>query len=357
MTNIAFDQIPDSFSADAQAPLPSRAEAARPWLRFWLKVIAFMICCMVIVGGATRLTNSGLSITEWQPLLGVIPPLNAADWQAAFGKYQMSPQYKLQNLGMSLSEFQFIFWWEWAHRFLGRLIGIPFLAILAMGLFGRLERSQWARMFGLFVLLGLQGALGWYMVKSGLVDRVDVSQYRLAAHLTLAILFFSCVLWTLFSIGKRHMFPRNLDQWTALLLMAFVLAQIAAGGFVAGLDAGQGYNTWPLMDGAWVPDGLNAMQPLWRNIFENVLTVQFNHRVIAYLLLVLAAWHALRTFTLSGMLLVYAVLTQASIGILTLLLHVPIGVALIHQSGALVVVTAAVWNLHKKTLVAEISKL
>ncbi len=353
MTNVAFEEISDSFSAEPPAPLPSRAEAARPWLRFWLKVIAFMIFCMVVVGGATRLTNSGLSITEWQPLLGVIPPLNASDWQAAFAKYQQSSQYKLQNLGMSLSQFQFIFWWEWAHRFLGRLIGIPFLAILAMGLTGRLERSQWPRTLALFVLLGLQGALGWYMVKSGLVDRVDVSQYRLAAHLTLAVLFFASVLWTIFSIGKRHVFPRNLDQWAALVIMALVLTQVAAGGFVAGLDAGQGYNTWPLMDGAWVPDGLSAMQPLWRNIFENALTVQFNHRAMAYLILILAVWHALRTFTLSGMLLVYAVLTQACIGILTLLLHVPIGVALIHQSGALLVVWAAVWNLHKKTKMAE----
>ncbi len=357
MTNSTIDQVSENFAVEPTAAPPSRAELARPWLRFWLKIIAFMIFCMVIVGGATRLTNSGLSITEWQPIMGAIPPLNSAAWQAAFEKYQLSSQYKLQNQGMSLSDFQFIFWWEWSHRFLGRMIGVAFLPILVMGLFGRLEKLQWPRMFALFVLLGLQGALGWYMVKSGLVDRVDVSQYRLAAHLTLAIIFFASVLWTIFSIGKRHYFPHSLDQWAALFLMLLVFTQVAAGGFVAGLNAGQGYNTWPLMDGQWVPDGLNVMQPAWRNIFENALTVQFNHRMIAYFILILAVWHALRTFTLSGMLLVYAVLTQACIGILTLLLHVPIGVALIHQSAALLVVTAAVWNLHKKTKVAEVTKL
>lgn len=353
MTDMTFTSLPETDVLGTTAAHSSRAEFARPWLRFWLKVIAFMIFCMVIVGGATRLTNSGLSITEWQPIIGAIPPLTTADWQLAFEKYQQSSQYKLQNLGMSMSDFQFIFWWEWAHRLLGRMIGFAFLPILAMGVFGRIEKSLWLRLFALFVLLGCQGALGWYMVKSGLQDRVDVSQYRLAAHLTLAIIFFASVIWTLLSIGRRHTFPRGLDQITAAFLMLLLFLQIAAGGFVAGLDAGQGYNTWPLMAGQWVPDGLGAMQPAWRNLFENALTVQFTHRIMAYLLLMLAAWHALRTFSLSGMLLAYAVLTQACIGILTLLLHVPMGVALIHQSWALVVVTAAVWNLHKKTMIVE----
>jgi heme a synthase len=338
MTDIIIDQPP-----------VSRAIAARPWLRLWLKIVAFMIFLMVVVGGATRLTNSGLSITEWKPLMGIVPPWTDADWQLLFGKYQESPQYKLQNLGMSLVDFKFIFWWEWGHRMLGRLIGVPLLFIVVMGIFGRLEGRQWLRAMVLLILLGLQGALGWYMVKSGLQDRVDVSQYRLAAHLTLAMVFFAATLWVILGIEFRHSLPRKLDQWAALLLLCLVFLQIAAGGFVAGLDAGQGYSTWPLMDGQWVPAGLNSMQPVWRNLFENVLTVQFNHRMLAYLILVLAVWHALRTFTLSGMLLVYAVLTQACIGILTLLLHVPIGVALIHQSGAVVVLLAAVWNLHKKT--------
>jgi heme a synthase len=169
--------------------------------------------------------------------------------------------------------------------------------------------------------------------------------------------FFASVLWTIFGIGKKHARPHTLDQWVAFILLLFVFMQIAAGGFVAGLDAGQGFNTWPMMDGAWLPDGWNIMQPFWHNLFENTITVQFDHRMIAYSILIIAAWHALRTFSLSAMLLVYAVIAQACIGILTLLLHVPIGVALIHQSGALVVLTAAVWNLHKKTMVHESAEI
>jgi heme a synthase len=328
----------------------TRAMNAVPWVNRWLKLIALMIFVMVLIGGATRLTNSGLSITEWNPVMGAIPPWSSADWQLAFEKYQQSSQFKLQNPNMNMGEFQSIFWWEWAHRFWGRLIGLPFVALLIMGLFGRLEMRTALRVGGLFILLGLQGALGWYMVQSGLQDRVDVSQYRLAAHLSLASVFFAAVLWTLYGIGKYHSFPRSLDQWVAVLLFIMIFAQIAAGGFVAGLDAGQGYNTWPLMEGHWIPPGLYTAEPMWRNIFENAMTVQFDHRILAYAIFVIALWHALRTFSLSGMLLVYAVLAQASIGILALLVHVPIGVALVHQAGAMIVLIASTWNLHKKTV-------
>jgi heme a synthase len=320
-----------------------------PWLRRWLNIIAAMIFAMVVVGGATRLTNSGLSITEWKPIMGAIPPFTSADWQIAFEKYQQSSQYKLQNQGMSLSEFQFIFWWEWAHRQLGRLIGVVFIPIIILAIRGRMEKRNTWKVVGLFVLLGCQGALGWYMVASGLQNRVDVSQYRLSAHLTLATIFFAGVLWTIMGLSSRHTKPQALDQWAALGILFLVFLQIAAGGFVAGLDAGQGYNTWPLMDGHFVPNDLYTMQPAWLNIFENAMTVQFNHRILAYIILILTVWHAIRSFTLSALLLVYAVMAQACLGILTLLMHVPIGVALIHQAGALVVLTAAVWNLHLKT--------
>ncbi len=329
---------------------PSRAEAAKPWVALWLKVIAFMIFMMVIVGGATRLTNSGLSITEWQPLLGAIPPWTNEDWQVAFQKYQQLPQYKLQNIGMDLAAFKFIYWWEWSHRLLGRAIGVVFLLpFLAFALTLRLQRRLWPKLLVLFVLGGLQGALGWYMVKSGLVDRVDVSQYRLAAHLTLAVALFAAVLWVFFSLSRRHKLTADLDAWVSLILLGMIFAQIAMGGFVAGLDAGQGYNTWPKMDGQWLPVGLDVINPLWRNLFENALTVQFTHRVLAYAIFVIAVWHALRSFSLPAMLLAYAVFTQAALGILTLLMYVPIGLGLVHQAGALIVVTAAVWNLHKKT--------
>jgi heme a synthase len=333
---------------------PIGAAKANTWLRRWLKVIVAMIFAMVLVGGATRLTNSGLSITEWDPIKGAIPPMNAADWQEAFSKYQQSPQFKLTNQGMSLGEFQYIFWWEWVHRFWGRLIGLPFVVLFVMAIFRRIEWRTCVRLVGLFILLGLQGALGWYMVASGLVDRVDVSQYRLAAHLSLAMVFLAATLWTLFSVGQRHDWPRSLDQWAAVILLLLVLLQIAAGGFVAGLDAGQAYNTWPAMDGQYLPDGLNVMTPSWRNLFENAVTVQFNHRMLAYAIFIFAIWHALRSFTLSAMLVFYAAFTQACIGILALLLHVPIAVALVHQAGATIVLLSAVWNLHCKLVMPSL---
>jgi heme a synthase len=344
----------DRMSDELKVPV-SRAVAARPWVGLWLKIVAFMIFVMVLVGGATRLTNSGLSITEWQPLLGAIPPLNAADWQLAFDKYRETSQFKLQNPDMALGSFQFIYWWEWSHRFLGRFIGLVFLLpFLVFAVTRRLEKRIWPRLLFLFVVGGLQGALGWYMVASGLVDRVEVSQYRLAAHLTLAVGLFAAMIWVIASLRHKHEFPRNFDSWTALILLVLVFVQIAAGGFVAGLDAGQGYNTWPKMDGLWIPNGLYVAEPLWRNLFENALTVQFDHRMLAYWIFIVAVFHALKSFSVSAMMLAYAVFAQACLGILTLLMHVPLAIALIHQAGAIIVVMAAVWNLHKKTISSQV---
>lgn len=337
--------------ATITAPI-SRAKAAMPSVRSWLSWVAFIVFLMVIVGGATRLTKSGLSITEWNPIFGAIPPLHEADWNTLFEKYKLSSQYKLQNLGMSLGEFQFIFWWEWAHRLLGRLIGFVFLLpFLYFVITRRLEARIWPRLSILFILGGLQSVLGWYMVASGLVNRVDVSQYRLAAHLTFASVLFAAIIWTIACLDKKHRFPKSLDSWTALVLFLLVVLQIAAGGFVAGINAGQGYNTWPLMDGKIVPDGLTAMQPFWQNLFENALTVQFDHRILAYTIFVIAAWHAVKTFSVTSMLLAYLVFTQACLGILTLLMHVPLSFALAHQATAMLVLAAAVWNLHKKTMI------
>jgi heme a synthase len=330
----------------------TKAEVAIPAVRTWLYWVAFFVFLMVIVGGATRLTDSGLSITEWQPLLGAIPPLNEADWLAAFAKYKLIPEFKTQNQNMDLAGFKFIYWWEWAHRFLGRFIGVVF-AILYFALTGRLQARQWPRMIFLLLLGGAQGALGWYMVKSGLVDRVDVSQYRLAAHLTLATAIFAAILWVAFGLDAKRRWPRSLDGYTALLLLLLVFLQIASGGFVAGLDAGMGYTTWPKMDGQWLPNGLLIMQPAWRNLFENAMTVQFDHRILAYVILIITALHTWRTFSLSAVMLLYGVITQACLGILTLLLHVPLAVALVHQGGALFVLILAVRNLHKKTLAQE----
>ncbi|MBZ0261271.1 MAG: COX15/CtaA family protein [Hyphomicrobiales bacterium] len=321
-------------------------------VRLWLYAMAFLVFCMVIVGGATRLTDSGLSITEWRPLLGAIPPLNEADWLAAFEKYKLIPEYQIQNRGMPLSEFKFIYWWEWAHRFLGRFIGLAFaLPLIFFTFTRRIDRALWPRLFALFILGGAQGALGWYMVASGLVDRVDVSQYRLAAHLTLAALIFAAIIWVAMGIGRKRKHASSSSDWFAVLLVAFVLLQIAAGGFVAGLDAGQGYVTWPKMDGQWVPSGLWEMAPGWKNAFENAMTVQFNHRILAYMLLLATALHAWRTRTLSATLLAFAMLAQACLGILTLLLHVPLAAALIHQAGAMIVLALALWNTHVRLVI------
>jgi heme a synthase len=333
-----------------QALTPS--QVARPQVRLWLHFIAFLVFCMVIVGGATRLTDSGLSITEWRPLLGVIPPLNEADWLAAFEKYKLIPEYHIQNKGMELGEFKFIYWWEWAHRILGRFIGVAFaLPPIYFAVTRKIESRLWPRLLALFVLGGAQGALGWYMVSSGLIDRVDVSQYRLAAHLTLAALIFAAIIWVAKGVGARRHYPSSTDDWLAVLLVVLIFLQIAAGGFVAGLDAGQGYATWPKMDGQWIPSGLLHMVPSWKNFFENAMTVQFDHRILAYVILLATLIHAWRSFTLSAMILAYAVFVQACLGIMTLLLHVQVEVALVHQAGAMIVLATAVWNLHSALLI------
>ncbi len=327
--------------------LNPRQTSALPYVRAWLFFVAFLIFCMVIVGGATRLTDSGLSITEWQPLLGAIPPLTEADWLAALEKYRQIPEYKLINKGMSLDEFKFIYWWEWAHRFLGRFIGMAFFLPFAyFAATGALTLKMALRCAVLLVLGGLQGALGWYMVSSGLVDRVDVSQYRLVAHLTLATVIFAAILWVAFGLDGRRRAPGDGRDGMALLLTGLVILQVAAGGFVAGLDAGMGYNTWPLMDGEIVPKGLLVMEPAWRNMFENAMTVQFNHRVLAYVIVVAAAGYAYVVQTREAALIVAAVLLQVVFGIWTLLWQVPLWLGLVHQGGALIVLTAALWNLH-----------
>jgi cytochrome c oxidase assembly protein subunit 15 len=327
--------------------LNPRQAAALPYVRLWLFAVAFLVFCMVIVGGATRLTDSGLSITEWQPLLGIIPPLSQADWLAAFAKYQLIPEYSIVNKGMTLDEFKFIFWWEWAHRILGRVIGAAFLLpFLLFAATGRLAHQHWPRFIGLFILGGLQGGLGWYMVASGLADRVDVSQYRLSAHLTLAVAIFAAILWVAFGLAVKRRAPEAGREGWALAIVGLIILQIAAGGFVAGLDAGMGYNTWPLMDGKLVPDGLLAMQPAWRNFFDNAMTVQFDHRLIAYAIAIVVAAHAYIVRNGAAGVLFAAVLLQIVFGIWTLLAQVPLALGLIHQGGALLVLAAALWNLH-----------
>jgi len=337
-------------------PAAQEGQAARlASVRAWLLAVAALVFLMVSVGGATRLTGSGLSITEWQPIVGTLPPMSEAAWQEAFAKYKRIPQYEHVNRGMSLEGFKFIYWWEWAHRFLGRLIGaaflLPFLYFLAAG---AIPRAEVPRLAGLFALGALQGLAGWYMVASGLADRIDVSQYRLALHLGLAMVILGALIWVALSLGGRR--ERAARPTAATLaaagIVGLVLAQIVLGALVAGLRAGASYNTWPLLDGRLLPDGLLAMSPWYANLGENALTVQFNHRMAAYILVAAAAWHAWATrgdahARRGAALLAAAVLAQAALGVWTLLAQVPLALGLAHQAGAAAVLAIAVWHLHR----------
>ena len=251
---------------------------------------------MVLVGGATRLTESGLSITEWQPVMGVVPPLDDTQWQAEFEKYQAIPQYRELNNGMSLDAFKTIYWWEWTHRLIGRTIGVVFLLPLLWFLWrGWIGPGLRTRLWLIFGLGALQGAVGWWMVASGLVHRVEVSQYRLATHLVLACIIYIAILWTAQRLDDRESAPApGAIRAAAVGLLVMVLGQIYLGALVAGLRAGYVYNTWPLIDGALVPDASRLFfdVPLWRNFFENTLTVQFDHRMLAYTIWIVALIHA-----------------------------------------------------------------
>lgn len=326
---------------------PASHERLRP-VRIWLYVMAALVLLMVVVGGATRLTESGLSITSWKPISGIVPPLSDADWQAEFDAYKQIPQYEVLNTWMELADFQYIFWWEWGHRFLGRVLGfafaIPFIVFLVQ------RRFSWnlaAPLAGLFILGGFQGFLGWWMVSSGLSELTSVSQYRLAAHLGAASILFVALIWV-----ARRLIPQvrpypvpiaeppiSRERWPAVILLLAVLLQIVAGAFVAGIDAGMGYNTWPLMDGALIPNGLAVMEPFWRNLFENALTVQFNHRMIAYGIVAYAGWLLWRQNRRGGFVSVHAwlprlfmlILLQVALGVAALLTLVSLPVALGHQ--------------------------
>lgn len=326
---------------------PGRGLAA---VRIWLLVVAAMIIAMVVVGGATRLTESGLSITEWKPIHGTIPPLTDAEWQEEFLKYQQIPQFKLMNPDMDLSGFKFIFWWEWSHRLLGRVIGLVFAVPLVFFWWrGYLPRRLRWPLAGLFALGGLQGVVGWWMVASGLVERTEVSQYRLAIHLTLACLLLAAVVWVAEGLApprrRSAALPSRVPAM-ALVIVAAVLVQIFLGGLVAGLRAGWTFNTWPLIDGTLVPGNLFVQEPWWVNLFENPLTVQFDHRMVAYGVFLLALVHAVRsrgTAAAAGAWALFAAVTaQATLGVLALVHMVPLSLGLAHQFGAVVVLTIAV---------------
>jgi cytochrome c oxidase assembly protein subunit 15 len=317
----------------------------------WLFVCAAFTFAMVVVGGITRLTESGLSIVEWQPILGALPPLSQADWDALFAKYRETPQFRKVFSDIGLEGFKSIFWWEYAHRLLGRLIGLVFLVPFLYFLFkGRLSRPLAWKLAGLFVLGALQGAMGWYMVKSGLVDDPRVSHFRLTAHLGLALLIFSVEFWL--ALDLLNPAGRNAAR-LPLLVLGLVFLMALSGGFVAGLRAGHSYNTFPLMNGHLVPPEAFMLEPWWRNFLWNVATVQLVHRSIFWLLLALipALWWQLRRTPakIAAHHLLAMFLIQASLGITTLLLAVPLPVAALHQAGAVLLLACALWTARARS--------
>ena len=323
----------------------------------WLLFCAAVILGMIVLGGVTRLTNSGLSMVEWRPLMGVIPPLSEQAWQETFDKYRLFPEYQKVNRGMSLDAFKSIFMFEYLHRVLGRLIGVLFfIPLVYFAVRGRIRQGLLPKLILLFFLGGCQGLLGWYMVKSGLVDNPRVSQYRLTAHLGLAVAIYAYMLWLAFDLlfrGRAVAGPRPFAG-ASRLLVGLVYLMILSGGLVAGIRAGFAYSTWPLMGDTFIPRGLYAGTPAWLDMFEDITTVQFNHRMFAYLLVVVIGVFATLVYRsgvggrarLAVNLLLAALAVQVVLGISTLLLHVPVVLAAAHQCVAMLLLAAALFASH-----------
>ncbi len=386
MSSIAHStrEIHASASVSVPETRPQRSIVA---VCVWLLIIAAGVFAMVLVGGATRLTGSGLSITEWKPIMGAIPPLSDAAWVEAFQKYKEIPQYELVNKSMGLGEFKSIFWWEWAHRFLGRMLGFMFLLPFTYFLWRRsIPRAFIGRVALLFVLGGSQGALGWFMVQSGLVDRVSVSQYRLAAHLGLAVIIGGYALWLALSLrrlsrpswagstratgstmtisgasldGRIKPGHNNAGRFVSIsviatALVAAIYLQMLMGAIVAGLKAGHASDTWPLMQGQFVPPDLFAMTPWYLSIFEDPFTAHFIHRIAGYAVAVIAVACAVivwrdrnGTLSLPITLVIAALIAQIMLGIATVVYAVPLPFALAHQANAVILFALALWFLHR----------
>jgi cytochrome c oxidase assembly protein subunit 15 len=333
---------------------------SRTAVGYWLLAVAGVILSMIVIGGLTRLTGSGLSITEWKPIMGALPPMSDAAWADAFHKYRQIPQYLIENKGMTLDQFKGIFWWEWGHRFLGRFLGLIFLVpFLWFASVGAIKRVEWPGMLLLFALGGLQGLIGWWMVSSGLEVRTSVSQYRLAIHLGAALVLLATILWiALYYLRPQTSTPARVgaqtkQAWDARRGYAFiglVYVQMLLGALVAGLDAGLIYNTWPDMNGAVLPDGPLNLSPWWINFFENHGLVQFNHRIGGYIVAGAAAFMYARGIKLTGAAKTsakaIAILTtfQIFLGISTLLLVSPLWLSALHQLVAAALLSAAVWH-------------
>jgi heme a synthase len=322
----------------------------------WLLICCGLVFAMVVLGGVTRLTGSGLSMADWRPLMGWLPPFSDIQWQRVFDLYQQTPEFLKVNSHMDVSAFKGIFWLEFLHRLLGRMIGIVFLLPLIFFLVkGYIKAAEWPKYSLMFVLGGLQGVLGWYMVKSGLVDNPHVSQYRLSAHLSAAFLIYAYMFWVAMSL----LFPASGEQrhpWYRKSLAVTVLTSVTiiSGGFVAGLKAGKIYNTFPLMGDDWIPPGTMALEPFWRNFFENMTTVQLDHRVLAIstFLVIIGFWVKARKADLPARsrpavnALLHTAIFQVALGISTLLMSVPIFLGALHQAIAMLLFTVSLYILH-----------
>ena len=323
----------------------------------WLLICCGLVFAMVVLGGFTRLTGSGLSMVDWRPLMGILPPIGDAEWQRTFEMYQLSPEFQKVNSAFGVEDFKSIFWLEYLHRLLGRTIGIvflvPFIFFFAKGY---IRPGEWAKYLLMFVLGGMQGVLGWYMVKSGLVDVPQVSQYRLTAHLVAAFIIYAYMFWVAMSLLHPRADNASRHPWYGRTLALFVLISttVVSGGFVAGLKAGKIYNTFPMMGDHWLPPGLMALEPFWRNFFDNMTTVQFDHRYLAIttFVLVVVYWFKLRgtdvpprAKTAVNALLHTAIL-QVALGITTLLLAVPVILGATHQAVAMLLFTISLYLVH-----------
>jgi len=349
-----FEEV-DGAKAETLKPQPRPVggsdDGTRKSISRWLFVLFVLVVLMILVGGLTRLTDSGLSITEWKPVTGAIPPMSAAAWDAEFAKYKEIPEFQLQNASMTLAEFKTIYWWEWGHRQLGRVIGLVWALGFAWFVFARkIPRGWTGRLLVLGALGGLQGAIGWWMVSSGLSGtRVDVASYRLATHLGLAFVILGVIMWFIFLLGRSEMdlFQARRNKETALMmpvniLVGLVFLQILLGALVAGLDAGRGYTDWPLMGGSFLPSESFAISPGWKNLFENEALTQFNHRIVAYILLIYSGflfWKS-RSSGLNAIRNQFKwvfifVVAQAIWGIVTVMNGAPLNIAIVHQLGAI----------------------
>lgn len=352
-----FQEVSDPTAArpvQTTGMIDARPRGARRTIRAWLAVLFVLVLAMIVVGGATRLTGSGLSITEWKPVTGAIPPMNAADWQREFDLYRQIPQYQELNAGMSLSQFQYIYWWEWSHRLLGRVVGLVWaLGFVLFWATSRIPAGWTPRLLALGALGGLQGAIGWWMVSSGLTEgMLRVASYRLAIHLGLAFLILALITWYVLQLSRseaellrarRAGEPKLFSMSTGLLHLTFL--QVLLGALVAGIDAGRTYTGWPTMGGEWIPAAIWDPTLGWRNFFENPALVQFIHRMTGYLLAIFAVvvWMRARrsphrvTRGAFGVMIV-AMAAQIGLGIMNVLHASPMHLALTHQFGAVLLV-------------------